>query len=101
MIYPEAGHAERNVSGITGGHRKESCAQGVREALKAEWRPRWSSVSSDISKSFKGADFLWALLSSELLFPFLKHGRQYPTPLLHENPTARQVLALQKRAESR
>lgn len=67
MIYPEAGHAERNVSSITGGHR--SCAQGVREALKAEWRPGGpQSLPSDISKFQKGADFLWALLSSELCF---------------------------------
>lgn len=78
----------RAVPKVSGRLSRQSGVQGGPQSLQT-------------SASFKGADFLWALLSSELLFPFLKHGRQYPTPLLYENPTARQVLALQKRAGTR
>lgn len=35
-IYPELGHAERNVSSTTGVQREESRALGIREAFKEE-----------------------------------------------------------------
>lgn len=70
MLYPESGHAERNVSSIAGVHREKSRAQGIREAFKQEWHLKWYSVFSDISRSFKGTDSLWAFLSSEPLSTF-------------------------------